>query len=124
MKNLWMLILVSSVLTAASFNEAVLEAKQKHKILLVELVMEFCPYCMQMDKYILSKADVRDTINAKFIFVKLDIEKDEIPDLLPSRMTPTFYFLDETGERILQEIKGAPSKSEFLSIISTIKESQ
>jgi thioredoxin-related protein len=118
MKIVWILFAMASFLFAVSFGDALKEAKEHHKMILVELIMESCPYCLQMDKYVLSKADVQAKINEKFIFVKLDIDKDEIPDLLTSRMTPTFYFLNETGETVLQEIKGAPSKSEFLTVLS------
>ena len=98
-----------------SFEEAQLRAKKEDKKILVELVMASCPYCERMEKYVLSQEDVLKLIEASFVFVSLDIDKDSIPEHLSSRMTPTFYFLSKDGKKILHEIKGALPKSEFIN---------
>lgn len=115
MKLLMMLFFLSITTWAMTFEDAVMKAEKENKKILVEMVMEFCPFCEQVDKYILSRSEVQMVLNNHFIFVKLDINKDEIPEHLTSRMTPTFYFLNTKGENILHEMKGAPSKSEFLN---------
>jgi len=122
MKIILMWMFTGALLFAVTFSDAIQEAEKNHKLILVEMVMEFCPYCQQMDKYVLSKEDVQMVINHKYVFLKLDIEKDEIPALFTSRMTPTFYFVNASGEDILYEIKGAPSKSEFLRILKSINQ--
>lgn len=122
MKIVLMWMFTGALLFAATFSDAIQEAEKNHKLILVEMVMEFCPYCQQMDKYVLSKEDVKMVINHKYVFLKLDIEKDEIPAFFTSRMTPTFYFVSASGEDIVYEIKGAPSKSEFLRILKSINQ--
>lgn len=114
------LLLFSVTLWAMNFEDAVLKAQKEDKKILVELVMESCPFCEQVDKYILTKADVQTLLDKGYIFLKLDINKDEIPDFLLSRMTPTFYFLNTKGDKILHEIKGAPSKSDFINQIEYV----
>jgi len=111
------LLLCALILSAwsMSFEEAQLRAKKEDKKILVELVMASCPYCERMEKYVLSQEDVLKLIEASFVFVSLDIDKDSIPEHLSSRMTPTFYFLSKDGKKILHEIKGALPKSEFIN---------
>lgn len=115
MKVLMILFFLGITVWAMTFEDAVVKAGKENKKILVEMVMEFCPFCEQVDTYILSKSEVQRVINNHFIFLKIDINKDDIPEHLTSRMTPTFYFLNVKGENILHEIRGAPSKSEFLN---------
>lgn len=122
MKKIILCALLSISLWSLSFEEAVMEAKKEHKLLLVELEMESCPYCERMDKFVLSKEDVKKLINEHYIFLKLDINKEVIPEHFTSRMTPTFYFLSSNGENIIEEIKGAPSKSDFIHYLNKVKE--
>lgn len=118
MKKIFLLILMTLCLWSSNFEAASVEAKKSNKLLLVELEMEFCPYCEKIEKFVLSKSDVQSVINDSYIFIKLDINKESIPELLTSRMTPTFYILTDDGETIISEIKGAPSKSEFLNFLN------
>ena len=80
------LLLFSVTLWAMNFEDAVLKAQKEDKKILVELVMESCPFCEQVDKYILTKVDVQTLLDKGYIFLKLDINKDEIPDFLLSRI--------------------------------------
>ena len=122
MKKVILFLLLSITLCAFNFEEAVIEAKKEHKLLLIELEMESCPYCEKMDKFVLSKNDVKKLIDEHYVFVKIDINKEVIPEHLTSRMTPTFYFLSSDGEHIIEEIKGAPSKSDFINYLNKVKQ--
>lgn len=122
MKKIILCVLLSISLWAFNFEEAVIEAKKEHKLLLVELEMESCPYCERMEKFVLSKDDVKKLMDEHYVFIKLDINKEVIPEHLTSRMTPTFYFLSSDGESIIEEIKGAPSKSDFINYLHKVKE--
>ncbi|MDD2384926.1 MAG: DUF255 domain-containing protein [Sulfurospirillaceae bacterium] len=119
MRNVIIFCFLFSFLFSASFETARNEAKKSNKMILVELVMESCTYCEKMDKYVLPNEEVKQVLNDHYIFIKLDINKDEIPDILISRITPTFYFLNTSGEKIIQDIIGAPSKSQFLFYLKT-----
>jgi len=111
------LLIISLSLWASSFSDAREKAKAQQKPILVELVMESCLYCEKMEKFILSKEDVKKILEKNYILLKLDIHKDEIPEFLVSRVTPTFYFLSSDGITILHEVIGAPSKSEFIVLL-------
>lgn len=122
MKKIILCVFLGMILWATGFEESILKAKREYKLLLVELEMESCPYCEKMDKFVLSKDDVKKLIEEHYVFLKLDINKEVIPEHLISRMTPTFYFLSSDGENILEEIKGAPSKSDFINYLNKVKE--
>ena len=70
MKKVILYVFLSISLWGFNFEEAVIEAKREHKLLLVELEMESCPYCERMDKFVLSKDDVKKLINEHYIFIK------------------------------------------------------
>ena len=120
MKAIILLVTCIISLWSMSFEEAITTAKQENKRILVELIMEGCPYCERMEKYVLSKADVKEILDASFIFVVLDIDKDTIPEHLTSRMSPSFYFLSKDGQKIMHEIKGAPPKSDFINQLNYV----
>lgn len=120
MKALIFVALMLSSVWSMSYEDALAESQKTGKMLIVELVMEFCSFCEKMDKYVLSSADVKQVLNEHYVLIKLDINKDEIPEKFTSRLTPTFYFLNQKGDKIIQEIVGAPSKSQFLSYLNTL----
>jgi thioredoxin-related protein len=114
MKKILIILIISVVsLIAGNFDNAVEEAKGTKKLILVELEMEFCPYCIRMEKSVLSKRDIQDIIAEKYIFVKLNIHNDEVPGHLTSKLTPTFYFLSNDGDDILDVLHGLTKKSNF-----------
>lgn len=119
MKKVIILCVLINLLFSASFETALNEAKKTHKMLLVELVMESCSYCEKMDKYVLSNDEVKQILNDHYIFIKLDIHKDDIPEILTSRLTPTFYFINASEGKIIKDIIGASSKSQFLAYLET-----
>ncbi len=116
MKIIVSLFLMSLSLYAMSFNDIKIQAAAEKKLILVELVMESCSYCEKMEKFVLSKEDVKSIITKNYMLLKLDIHKDEIPEFLTSRITPTFYILTSDNV-ILHEMIGAPSKSEFIALL-------
>jgi len=110
-------LIISLNLLASNLSEAIDKAQTQKKMILVELVMASCSYCEKMEKFVLSKEDVKNILDRHYVFLKLDINKEEIPELLTSRMTPTFYFLSSDATQVLYEIQGAPSKSEFITLL-------
>ncbi len=108
---------MSLSLVASNLTEAMDKAQTQKKLILVELVMESCSYCEKMEKFVLSKEEVKNRLDRHYVFLKLDINKDEIPELLTSRMTPTFYFVSSDASQVLYEVQGAASKSEFVTLL-------
>jgi len=120
MKVLFLCFMFCISVWSSDFEEAIQKATKEEKKILVELVMESCPYCERIEKYVLSKDEVKSILEKHFVFLALDIDKESIPELFTSRMTPTFYFLSSDGQKILHEIKGAPAKSDFMNILEYV----
>jgi thioredoxin-related protein len=124
MKNVFKYIFVgllfTNLLHAADFYDAVYKAKGTNKLILVELVQDFCPYCIRMDKSVLSRDDVKKILDEKYVFIKLNTKSDDIPDMMKSRITPSFYFLSNDGEKVLEEVIGLMSKSDFTFYLEEI----
>ncbi len=60
-------------------------------------------------------------MKANFILVKLDINNDTIPSYLKAYGTPTFYVLNQNGEKIGRQIVGGGTAEAFLKLLQSYK---
>lgn len=72
-----------------------------------------------MEKTVLSKKETKKALE-NYIFVKLNKDEDIIPEHIQTQLTPTFIFLDSTGNKVLDTIKGTMSKDDFIEYITEI----
>jgi thioredoxin-related protein len=80
--------------TSNNFKEAMNEAKQSNKRVLLFLKSGFCPWCHKMEEEILESSEVTKFINNNYIFLKLDKDKDDYPKKFFSDIVPTTYLID------------------------------
>ena len=110
MKRFFTLLLLlgfSGVLTAAelpwrsSWSQALAEAKQSGKNLMVFIEAEHCPYCERMKREVLSSPDVIRGLR-DFIPLKLRIDDPVVKKEFPgTAVTPTIYFLTPKKELLI-----------------------
>ncbi len=114
------LILLLSFTNAAilkdveSYEEALQIAKKQNKKVLMFMYSEYCPWCEKMKKTTLSDEKVINYINSKYIFLKMDSEMGEYPQILKSRFIPTTYVIDPKTKETVQEIYGYKSAKNFI----------
>jgi len=65
-----------------------------------------------------------EKIYEKYLFIKLNTKKDNIPDMMKSRITPSFYFVSNDGSKVLEEAIGLMSKSDFIFYLEEIYEQE
>ena len=95
------------------FEQAKQLAKEQSKpIFLYFTGSDWCPWCMRMDKEILSKTEFKDALGSKMIFVKADFPKksalaanikkqnEELQSKFAVRGFPTVVILDQDGNKI------------------------
>ena len=100
-----------------SYKEALQEAKESHKALLVFMSQEGCHACEFMEDKVLFTKEVENYIDAHFAAVHLDIHDNDAPKKLQIGMTPTFYFLDENENSLHEMVVGGLNKKSFLQVL-------
>ncbi|MFK7809146.1 MAG: thioredoxin family protein [Saprospiraceae bacterium] len=101
-----------------TWEEALAEAKKQEKIIFVDAYTTWCGPCKRMAKNIFPLTEVGETYNALCINIKLNMETPEgleFQKKYPVSAYPTFYFIDEKGEAIMN-VKGGRGKDDFIGL--------
>lgn len=114
-------IALASSLTWYPLNQAKALIKSSRKIMMVEITSPTCHYCLEMDATTFKDPAVIKRLTESFIPVRLSRGDDDIPDDFYARGTPTFFFIDATGRRIVPPIFGAWPAHDFLDILDDVK---
>lgn len=83
-----------------SFKEILEKAQKENKPIFIDAYAEWCGPCKKMDREVFVISSVGDVYNAKFINVKMDMEKGEGPELAKKfgiQAYPSYLFLDSDG---------------------------
>lgn len=100
------------------WSEALAKAKQEHKWLFLDAYTTWCGPCKQMSSKVFPDTLVGAFFNARFINVKMDMEKGEGVDMATKygiEYYPTLLFFD--GDGMLQhKAVGFHSTAEFLTL--------
>lgn len=103
------------------FSVALKLAKEEGKFIMVEVTSPTCHYCIKMEKTTLKDHEVISSILSDFIPVRVDVSRQKLPKRLKWSMTPTFFFLDSSGN-LLKTVPGAWMKDDFLLILKEVKQ--
>lgn len=96
-----------------SYEAVMAKAEETHKIPVVVMVSENCPYCKRLKKNTLSDPEVLGFFDKKFVVGILNKDTAEYPDRLCSSFVPMTYFLDYSGDSIWQSA-GYKSPERFI----------
>lgn len=124
MKKLFLSLLVCAMgLTALaqtnfrsiSFDEALKAAKQENKLVFIDFYTDWCGPCKKMAKEVFPLKMVGNFMNAKFVNLKLNAEKEgkELAARYKVSAYPTFVVLDAEGKAVA-ELKGAMDGPTFI----------
>ena len=104
------LLAQESSIQPISLQEALELAPENGKKILVDVFATWCPYCQRMHKEVYPSQGVQRAISDYFIWVKIDVESNEMVNYHGEEMTqaefaqalenqsvPTVYFLNEEG---------------------------
>jgi len=86
-----------------SLSEVMQKAKAEHKVLMVDVLTDWCKWCVELDNKVYSNPKVAEFANANQINYKIDAEKDEGVEFAKKYKIngyPTVLFLDGDGNEI------------------------
>lgn len=105
---------------APSYDAALVSAKQEKKNVMVMLSKEGCPACDYMENVVFEERAIEDAITKGFIPVHIDVHTDKVPSGLGFIGTPTFHFLNASGEKLKRHDGGANIPT-FMGILNSVK---
>lgn len=114
-------ILISSVVFSqginfenGTFDEALAKAKAENKLVFMDCYTVWCGPCKWMDREIFPHKTVGEHFNAKFINVKMDMEKGEgikLNKRYAVKAYPTLLFLDAEGKVLHTRVGGLDAET-------------
>ncbi|HEY9190741.1 MAG TPA: thioredoxin family protein [Sulfurovum sp.] len=105
------------------FEQALQQAKKTHKIIMIKAMTKDCHFCRKMEREVLVEKEVADLLEKDFISLTIDISTTELPLGLKTELTPSFIFIDENAN-VLLNIPGSWNKTDFLEILKEAKRKQ
>ena len=103
------------------FDKALDKAKREHKIIMLKVMSKDCHFCRKMDNEVMIEKEVVDALEQDFISVAIDISTTALPLGLKTELTPSFIFIDEEAN-VLMNIPGAWDKTDFLLLLKEVKQ--
>jgi len=103
-----------------SYAEALDMQQKNSKIIMIDVVRTHCKYCIKMDKDVFEDEKFSHWIEERFLPVKINLDKQQLPFEIEVKMTPSFYFFD-SGKNLIKMIPGSWNISDFKDLTKNIK---
>jgi len=103
-----------------SYEEALKLQEKTKKIIMIDVIRTGCHYCEDMEKKVFQNRVMAEWLDKRFIAVKMNLDKEELPLGIKVDFTPTFYFLN-SEKAIVKKIPGSWSIEDFKDLTKDIK---
>ena len=103
-----------------SYTDALAIQEKNHKIIMIDTIRTDCQYCTHMEMEVFDNLYMEEWLEERFILVKINLDKDEIPLGIKPIMTPSFYFINEKQE-VVKKFIGSWNIEDFKSLTRNIK---
>ena len=103
-----------------SYEDALKLQKKSNKIIMIDVVRTGCHYCEDMEKKVFENAAMAEWLDERFIVVKMNLDKEQLPFGMKVDFTPTFYFVN-ADKKIVKKIPGSWSIEDFKDLTKGIK---
>ncbi len=102
-----------------SFDKGIALAKKEHKMMMLVLVRDGCPWCKRLENDTLSDSFITDETK-NFVNVLID-RTAKMPDYYRTPIVPVVYFIDPNTQESVFETAGYRDVGEFLDDIEHAK---
>lgn len=108
-----------------SYEEALAEARNSGKVLVIDVVTDSCVVCEQMDKYTFNDPRVAKTLNDNFVNIRLDLTGNPLEIMVVTesykvRDFPTLLFVND-AERVISRHQGFHGPQEVIDAANAAK---
>ena len=103
-----------------NFKTALQKAKKQNKEVMMMYSAKWCPECNYMKDVVFKDAKISKYIQQHFIFLSLDIQKDELPNGFEYVGIPTFFFI-RNDTKMIGKIIGGDRADRFFEKLRDIK---
>ena len=102
---------------AISYDEAIAAAKAENKLVFMDFYTDWCGPCKRMASEVFPQKEVGDYMNAKFVCIKLNAEKEgkELADLYKVEAYPTFIGIDTDKKVVMTKVGATSTGKEFIT---------
>ena len=100
------------------YKKALAKAKAENKQVMFVMVANFCPWCIKLEKKVLSEKGLNEQIHKKYIPLILNREEGNFPKKFEAPVIPTVFFVDSKDESIVSKNVGYNNRYKFISIIN------
>ena len=108
----------------SSWSEILAKAEQQNKLIFVDAYAVWCGPCKKMSREVFTKSEVGDVFNARFVNVKMDMEKGEglqLRDGFGVMAYPTLLFINSTGDVVHRSV-GYHNTDQLLDLASAAQD--
>jgi thioredoxin-related protein len=105
---------------AENYTNALKQAKQENKKVLIMFSREDCDACNKMKAEVYTDTEVVNYVTTFFIPVEIDMEYDS-REGFKVYATPTYYFLDAEGKQIGRAMVGGADANAFLKKLREVE---
>ena len=109
----------ANALESMSFNDAIKQAKDDEKITIVMYGQDNCQASQKANEETFENADLVYFIEENFHYVYINISNSRQLRGLPSKGTPTFYFLDK-NKKLLKKAIGFLDAKAFRKLLDGV----
>lgn len=108
-------------LTFLKYEDAIKQATEENKLVMVFFWADWCRYCTQIRKEVFENDKVREPFEKSFVAVSVDLDNDpeKLAGLYKPKALPTLAFLRPDGE-VLGLLPGAVDLKSFIEIVEYI----
>lgn len=103
------------------YKKALAKAKKKNKQVMFVMVANFCPWCIKLEKKVLSDKSLNTQIHKNYIPLILNREEGNFPKKFNAPVIPTVFFVDSKDESIITKTVGYNNRYQFISTINKVK---
>lgn len=102
-----------------NYYEALAKAKITQKPLFVFMSTNYCPWCRKLENRVLSKENINNKIQNKYVPVMLNLDKKDFPKYLQQiSFTPILYIVNPNNQKIEYQFVGYGNKNGFISLLN------
>lgn len=104
-----------------TFKSAVDSMGKTDKLVLMIYTADDCPECAYMKKKVFHDSKVEGYLNANYVIVEKNVQRDKLPDGYDYFGIPTMFFIDKSG-RQKETLIGSKKAPEFAKELRRIRE--